>query len=238
MASPKISKGNGMPGFFRWSGGLLVSVMLIVIPWVYFRWDYTHAKRLRIVRPGVLYRSGELTADGFREAVDRHQIRTIINLQDEYPDPELFQSYFSTKRVKESDLCRSLGVEYIYIPPDLLSRRELATRGPKAIDRFLDVMDDKANWPVLIHCRAGLHRTGILTSVYRMEYEGWPKSKVVEELKSNGFGEWPCTSSNEYIDQYIVRYQPRRLSASSRFGSATVESRSEPIPGDQTRTKR
>jgi len=194
----------------RWIGVLLLSILVIVVPWVYFRWEYTYAKRLRIVTPRVLYRSGEMTAAGFREAVKLYHLRSIINLQDEYPDPELYLAYFTTKRVRESELCRQLDVRYVYIPPDLLPRRELDTHQPKAIDQFLSVMDDKTNWPVLIHCRAGLHRTGIMTSLYRMEYEGWTRAQAIDELKANGFGEWPCTASNVYIDQYILRYRPRK----------------------------
>jgi protein-tyrosine phosphatase len=84
-------------------------------------------------------------------------------------------------------------------------------------------LDDKSNLPVLIHCRAGLHRTGILTCLYRIEYEAWPKRKAIGELKANGFGEWPCTASNEYVDQYIVRYQSRRMRPIAKFNPATVE---------------
>jgi tyrosine-protein phosphatase SIW14 len=198
----------------RWFGVFLISLLVLVVPFVCFRWEYTYAKRLRTVAPGVLYRSGEMTAAGFTEAVNLYHLHSIINLQDEFPDPELYQSYFTTQRIKESQLCRQLGVRYVYIPPDLLPRRELASHHPKAIDEFLGVMDDKANRPVLIHCRAGLHRTGIMTSLYRMEYEGWTPNQAIHELKTNGFGEWPCTASNEYIDQYILRYHPRHGSMS------------------------
>jgi hypothetical protein len=78
---------------------------------------------------------------------------------------------------------------------------------PRAIDRFLALMDDRDNYPVLIHCRAGLHRTGVMTAVYRMEYDGWSPQQAIRELKANGFGEWPCTPANDYITQYILTYQ-------------------------------
>jgi protein tyrosine phosphatase (PTP) superfamily phosphohydrolase (DUF442 family) len=176
---------------------------------------YTHAKRLREVTPGVLYRCGQLTSDGFAEAVNEFGIRTIINLQDEYPDPDVLTGYFHPSRIKESELCRRLGVRYVYIAPDLLPRRQAAVHRPAAIKRFLAVLDDPANYPVLIHCRAGLHRTGVMTAVYRMEYEGWESRRVIWELKENGFGEWACTSANDYIAQYVLAYQRGRRQAAA-----------------------
>jgi protein tyrosine/serine phosphatase len=84
-------------------------------------------------------------------------------------------------------------------------------------------MDDPTNHPVLIHCRAGLHRTGVLTAVYRMEYEGWSTREAFNELKSNGFGDSACTSANEYVSQYVLAYRPR----SSRAASRTIPSTSD-----------
>lgn len=192
----------------RWSLGLLVAVLVTLVPAVRFRWVYTHAKRLREVTPGKFYRSGEMTAPGFREAVIRCGLRTIVNLQDEYPDPDLAQGYFWGGRIRESELCRLLGVRYVYLPPDLIPRCRVPAHRPEAIDRFLALLDDPATYPILIHCRAGLHRTGIMTAVYRMEYEHWTAHRAIEELKANGFGEWPCTDGNDYITQYILTYQP------------------------------
>src|SRR5262249_2296748 len=108
-----------MPVPFRWIFGLIIAGLVTLGPLVYFRAVYAHGKRLREVTPGVLYRSGQMTAEGFADAAHHLHLRTIINLQDEYPDPDVVQSYWNLHTVKESALCRRLGVRYVYIPPDL-----------------------------------------------------------------------------------------------------------------------
>ena len=193
--------------YIRWSLGLTVAVLVSLVPAIHFRWVYTHGKRLREVTPGKFYRSGQMTAAGFEEAVARYHFRTIVNLQDEYPDPDVAKNYLGGGTIKESELCRRLGVHYVYLPPDLIPRRQVPVHRPQAIDRFLVFLDDPASYPVLIHCRAGLHRTGVMTAVYRMEYQGWSPQQAITELKTNGFGEWPCTAANDYITQYILTYQ-------------------------------
>jgi tyrosine-protein phosphatase SIW14 len=196
-----------MPPFIRWSLGLVLAASLTAVPVVHYRWVYTHGKRLREVAPGVLYRSGQMTAAGFTEAVHVYHIRTIINLQDEYPDPDVYVDYFSGRTIKESQMCRSLGVRYVFLPPDLIPRRQVPANRPAAIDRFLRLLDEPASFPILIHCRAGLHRTGVMTAVYRLEHDGWTPRETIAELKENGFGEWPCTSANDYITEYILTYE-------------------------------
>jgi hypothetical protein len=196
-----------MPGKVRW---LLIAVILTVIgivPVVCFRAVYAHGKRLREVEPGKVFRCGQLTAEGFTDAVQRYHIKTFIQVQDEYPDPDLDRRFLGGGTIKESELCRQLDVRYVYLPPDLLERPRIPAERPEAIDKFLAVMDNPANYPVLIHCRAGLHRTGVLCAVYRMEYDGYSSEEAIQELKANGFGEWPCTSANDYIKQYILTYK-------------------------------
>lgn len=197
-----------MPSIWRWTLGFGITVLLTVVPFVYYRYDYTFEKRLHEVIPGQFYRSGQMTAPGFREAVARYHFKTILNLQDDYPDPDIALGYFTSRTVKESVLCRQLGVQYLFLQPDLISRRLVPIHRPRAIDRFLEIMDNPANYPVLIHCKAGLHRTGVLAAVYRMEYQGWTPSQAIAEMKALGFGEWPCTSANDYITQYVLTYRP------------------------------
>lgn len=191
----------------RWGLAIGIAVLLTAAPFVYYRSEYSHSKRLRMVTPQVLYRAGQMTADGFAEAVAEHGIRTIVNLQDEYPDPDIRCRFLSRETIKESDLCQRLGVSYVYLPPDLIPRRRVPEHRPAVIERFLELMDNPANYPVLIHCHAGLHRTGVLAAVYRMEYEGWSAAEAIRELKANGFGEFACHSANDYIQQYILTYR-------------------------------
>ena len=191
----------------RWFFGLVIALMLIAVPFCYYRWGYTHSKRLRPVVEGQVYRSGQMTAPGFIEAVDRYHFHTIINLQDEFPDPDVALGYFTSQTVKESELCRQLGVRYVFLGPDLVSRKRVPLDRPPAIDRFLALMDDPETYPVLLHCRAGLHRTGVMVAVYRMEYQGWSHEQAYEEMKANGFADWPCTTANDYITQYIDTFR-------------------------------
>jgi protein-tyrosine phosphatase len=175
---------------------------------LYYRWTHTDTHRLREVTPGQVYRSGQLTIEGLTEAQLRFHVKTVINLQNEYPDPDVARSFLDSSTVPESEVCRQLGMRYVYIEPDLVRRCQVPAQRPEAIEQFLKVMDAPDNYPVLVHCRAGLHRTGCLVAVYRMEYEGWSPRQAVEEMKDNGFGEWVCTSSNDYVMQYVLSYRP------------------------------
>ncbi len=196
-----------MPAWMRWTLGGTLAVLLAAVPFIYYRYEYTFGKRLREVTPGRFYRSGQMTAPGFIDAVARYHIRTIVNLQDEYPDPDLALGYFTNATIPESELCRQLGVKYVYLPPDLIQRHLIPAQRPAAIDRFLALLDDEANYPILIHCRAGEHRTGVMTAVYRMEYQGYPPLEAIRELKANGFPEYDCTAANDYLTQYILTYR-------------------------------
>lgn len=178
------------------------------IPLLYHRYHLTTHKRFREVSAGRVYRSGQMTADGLAAAIREHGIRTVIDVQNEFDDPDLRAAFLNPGTRKESDICRQLGVQFINLDPDLVSRKERNPR-PKVIEPFLAIMDDPANYPVLIHCKAGLHRTGVLVAVYRMEYEGWTPIAAMQEMKDHGFGNSACTSANDYVQQYVLRYQPR-----------------------------
>jgi protein tyrosine phosphatase (PTP) superfamily phosphohydrolase (DUF442 family) len=191
----------------QWILGLGIAVLLTVVPFVRYRAIYAHSKRLREVDPGRFYRSGQMTVEGFAEAVARYGIRTIINLQDEYPDPDIRLRFPGGETIPESEMCRRLGVRYVYLVPDLIPRRKVPAHRPLAIDHFLELLDKESTYPVLIHCRAGLHRTGVLSAVYRMEYQHWSRGQAFRELKANGFGEFAATAANDYITQYILTYR-------------------------------
>lgn len=192
----------------RWLGGLGVVALVVGLPSVYYRAAYDHGRRLREVTPGRFYRCGRLTADGFAAAVKKYGIRTVVNVENEFPDPSLPANYWGGQRETESAVCRRLGVNYVWLFADLIDPARVPAERPKVLDDWLKVLDDSASYPVLLHCKAGLHRTGVLTAVYRMEYEGWSKGAATRELAANGFGK-NLHSANDYLTQYVDTYRPR-----------------------------
>ena len=97
----------------------------------------------------------------------------------------------------------------INLTVDTLAPIQARKDRPAAIKTFLGLMDCPETYPVLIHCKAGLHRTGVMVAVYRMEYNGWSPREALGELKAVGFGDFAATAANDYIEQYVLTYKRR-----------------------------
>jgi tyrosine-protein phosphatase SIW14 len=202
-----------MPTWGRWVLSAFVVLVALGVPAAYYRSQYTNTKRFREVTPGVLYRSGQFTASGLREIVKAHGIRSIVNLQEENNDPFMPEEWLTKPHIRESALCQELGVKYhtILSCGEILPAPDIAQgKRPSAIHQWLAIMDDPNNYPVLLHCKAGLHRTGRLTAIYRMEYEAWSHGRAMTELRANGYGNFMATTVDDYIVQYVEKYQPRK----------------------------
>jgi tyrosine-protein phosphatase SIW14 len=205
--------GPRMPVWGRWLLAGVVAAVVAVPPVALFRANYAHAKRLREVTPGKFYRSGQMTAAGLRETIERYGIKTVLNLQHEAPDPALPEKWLGKPVVAESKLCKQLGARYVLMTPDVLPQPNDITKTPPVVGEFLELLDDPAAYPVLIHCKAGLHRTGRLTAIYRMEYEGWSTGDAMRELRANGYGFNMASEADDFIIQFVKHYTPRAKAA-------------------------
>jgi tyrosine-protein phosphatase SIW14 len=120
-------------------------------------------KRFAEVEAGVLYRSGQLTPAQLRAAAARYNLRTVF-------------SFTFTDDEEEEALCKELGVRRHF--------HYLAGNGVGPADaylKFLAVVGDPANHPVLVHCSAGVQRTGGAVAMYRMVQHGWDFDRAWEE---------------------------------------------------------
>jgi protein tyrosine/serine phosphatase len=119
------------------------------------------------VKRGILYRSGQLTSAQLAQAVQRHNIRTVINLQ--WPGEEL---------VSERSLTAELGVDFVNLPmPGDGFGEEWEFR------EILKILDDPDRRPVLVHCARGTCRTGAAVGLYRLERDGWTLDDVAAEMR-------------------------------------------------------
>lgn len=119
-----------------------------------------------------LYRSAQLSGSEFREKIETHGIRTVINLRGK-SDSSWWQ--------EESEVMREMGVEHINIK---MSAQRLPDR-----DDLITLLDayKNAERPILIHCHGGADRTGEASALYKMLYMGADKKEALDMLKIKYF---------------------------------------------------
>ena len=113
-----------------------------------------------------VYRSAQPSGDGFKE-IKSLGVKTVINLCFFHSDKRL---------LKGTDL----NLINIYMIPFMPQEYDMIT--------FLKIMSDENNSPVLIHCRHGADRTGLMSAVYRIVFDGWTKNQAIDEMTNGGYG--------------------------------------------------
>jgi tyrosine-protein phosphatase SIW14 len=181
--------------------GLVAAGIVVAAPLVYSSHHNIHLRNLRVVQEGVLYRSGQLSPFGLETVVRERNIKTVVTLRaarvpgDANPD------------AWEEAFCAARGLNHVRIPPRLWGADENGDiPAEQGVNRFLQVMDDPANYPVLIHCFAGIHRTGTMCAIFRMEYHRWPADRAINEMQHYGFDP---ADMEENIEAYLRNYTPR-----------------------------
>jgi protein tyrosine phosphatase (PTP) superfamily phosphohydrolase (DUF442 family) len=115
-----------------------------------------------------IYRGGQPKDVEFRQLVVLG-IKTVLDLRgDAEPDSKI-----------EAE---QAGLRYINMPlePKQYPRAYAAAR-------FLEIVNDQANWPVFVHCAGGRHRTGAMIAVYRMTMDHWTVDQAYKEMKQYDF---------------------------------------------------
>jgi protein tyrosine/serine phosphatase len=169
--------------------GLLTVAFLIAAPVAYGVHEQNQVRNFRVVKDGVLYRSGQMTLTGLKRLLHDYGFKSVVSLRDGIQQNDL----------AEEDYCVREGIRFVRLPP----RHWEAPAGPAPVEenvvQFRAVMEDPNNYPVLIHCFAGVHRTGAYCAIYRMEKDHWSNADAIRELKVSGY-------SNLYEELDVLGY--------------------------------
>jgi len=133
------------------------------------------------------YRGGQPDRAGFG-ALERFGIKTVIDLRND------------AVRL-EAEWVRGAGMQYFNLP--------LSTSRPASASEteyFLKLVNDGQNWPVFVHCRAGKHRTGEMTAIYRLTHDRWTADQAYQEMKRYKFYSFPFQGS---LRDYVYAYYDR-----------------------------
>lgn len=127
---------------------------------------------VRVVEPGKLYRSCQLTGSGYDAVSARavgHGLESVLSANGIKTVLNLRAGSMKDKRYREEiEICQKLGVEHI---DDTFSARSLPP--PDVAAKLLDIFDH-AKYPILVHCQAGSDRTGLASALYAHVYMKQP----------------------------------------------------------------
>lgn len=180
---------------------ILVAVALVIGVPFYQRY-YGEPNRFAAVEDGVLFRSAQPKLGEIDHLIDDVGIRTII----------IARETVSASVADEPDYARSRGVRVVHLPIE--SRKPVPD---EYIQAFFNIVDDPANHPVLVHCSAGRHRTGLLCGLYRVERQGWSIERAAEEMLSFDPGMEPEREVLQQLRAHVPgRFPKRRESAVGR----------------------
>ena len=131
---------------------LILTVLLLAIGISYFLYlDISFSNKIFAVVDGGIYRSGQLSETSLEEAIKEKGIRTIINLRGKISGSKWY--------IGENTVSDRYGVKLYDIgldPNDLPRYRKLMT---------IASIIEKAEKPILIHCRRGIDRTGMVSAI-------------------------------------------------------------------------
>ena len=144
--------------------GILIFILLAVsVPVV----QLLAFRNLHEVAPGKFYRSAQMTGKEFRAVIDQMGIRSIINLRG-VNDTAWYRV--------ETNTTFETGVKHYDFP--LSASQEVSV---EEMEQIVKVLHD-APKPMLIHCKNGADRTGLVSALYEYTQEGQPPEKAYDQL--------------------------------------------------------
>jgi protein tyrosine/serine phosphatase len=116
------------------------------------------------------YRSAALQPKDIK-TLNELDVKTVVNLRSFHSD---------------DDLLKNTGIKAVHVG---INTWEINDKN--VIDALRAIRAGAKEGPVLLHCWHGADRTGLVTAMYRVVFQGWSKQMALEELTDGGYGYHP-----------------------------------------------
>jgi len=121
------------------------------------------------VAQGLVYRSGQLSAEQLGNKASEFGLKSVINLRGKPPKQKWYEA--------EIALCTSRGIQHFDVP-SLSAGKDLSL---EQMDALVSLLRD-APKPLLIHCKDGADRAALASALYHMAIEGKTLNEADNEL--------------------------------------------------------
>jgi protein tyrosine/serine phosphatase len=152
--------------------GLILRILLVGMV-VVLLFQHFYIKDFRIITPDVLYVSGQPRKMDFTRLLYKYHIAAIVNVRSTQEHQE------RNWRNEELVWMRENAVPYFELPID----KEHYFPDPQTQDKFLLIMNDKKNLPVLLHGYGDDKRVAMLTAVWLKKNQGQTTEETLAQIK-------------------------------------------------------
>lgn len=181
---------------------VVLGVILLVAVGKYV-YDMNINHNFEVITEGKVYKSGVIPPDQIDDYVAKYHIKSIIDLRMPGTNDLVLNPENPGELQAERDAVAKIkGVHYFPNPSEQVPNG-------KNIAVFRSILDNKANYPVLIHCYHGTGRAELYSAIYRMEYENFTNEEarngVRTLVKFSSFDDGK--PKGEYLKAYKTRKQ-------------------------------
>lgn len=149
-----------------------------------------------VVDPGKVYRSGTLSDWGLRWARSISGFKTIVNVRSEKENREPWHE-------EETRFALANGIKLIDMP-----LKADTPPSPAQCEKFLEIVNEPKNLPVIIHCHQGVTRTAMMVAVYEIAVEGRKNDDVLRNMET--FGHSFDKPDKKDVRDFILHYSNGR----------------------------
>ncbi|MCK4651112.1 tyrosine-protein phosphatase [Candidatus Babeliales bacterium] len=113
------------------------------------------------------YRSNQLPSKSLKKYINKYGIKSVLNLRGQNDKKWWY---------KERNACEKMKVQLYNIA---LTETKLPTKSQ--IEEILDVFDN-AQKPILVHCKSGVDRTGMISALWALDKQHRSKKNALKQL--------------------------------------------------------
>ena len=146
----------------------------------------------RPITEGEAYRSGQINKDKLEQYLKEYRIKSVLNLRGKNIGKDWYED--------EIAVCKRLSVRHYD-----LAMNSTGKPNPDVVDRLMTIFSE-APRPILIHCRSGSDRSGLVAALWKVVVDREPKEAAKKQL-SIRYGHFPVGQTS-VLDDFLEDWGP------------------------------